>query len=286
MNAISVKGLTRTFNGFNLGPIDLNLPLGYIMGYVGRNGAGKTTTIQAILGNIVADGGEIEIFGHEMNRSSRDMMDGIGIINDECYFPDNFKIKEIIRTLIDFYPSFDTNRFESWVKRWNLPINKKVKTFSRGMKTKLMFAAVLSRDTQILLLDEATSGLDPVVRTEILEILQEYISDGQRSVLLSSHVISDIEKVADFITFIDNGQIVFSEKTDDLKEGYLMMKGQKSLLGLKENFIGYKESLYGIEGLIRKTDQNLFSGQGQVIFEKPTMDELVVNYIRGMKGAE
>ncbi|WP_243156271.1 ABC transporter ATP-binding protein [Clostridium sp. C2-6-12] len=199
MNALEIKNLSKKLKGFSLKNINLELPKGYILGYIGQNGAGKTTTIKLIMNQLKPDSGEIRVFGKEYEDDEAGYKDMIGFIGDECYFPICFTLKDIVNMLKDFYSSFDEIKFREYAERWDLPYKKKIKDFSKGMKAKLAFASVLSRDTKLLLLDEPTSGLDPVVRSEVLELLQEYISDGERSVIFSTHIMSDLEKITDYL---------------------------------------------------------------------------------------
>ncbi len=284
MYALEIKELNKNFGTFNLENINLKLPQGYILGYIGQNGAGKTTTIKLIMEQLKRDSGEITVFGKKYEENEIFYKDIIGYISDECYFPERFKTEDIIKTLRDFYKSFNEAKFKSYMNKWGLPQNKKIKDFSKGMKMKLMFASVLSRETKLLVLDEPTSGLDPVIRSEMLELLQEYISDGKRSVLFSTHIMSDLEKIADYLYFIDNGKTVFNDTKDNILESYLMVKGDKADLTaqLKEKLIGYKKSNIGFEGLINSRDRKYI--ENGLLIEKPSVDEIVIFHINGIKG--
>jgi len=182
-----------------------------------------------------------------------------------------------------FYPTFSEAKFKSFLNRWELPEKKKIKDFSKGMKMKLMFASVLSRETWLLILDEPTSGLDPVIRTQILELLQDYIADGGRSVLFSTHIMSDLEKIADYICFIDEGRIVFNDTKDNIIDRFYLVKGGVSQLtdGLQELLIGLKKSGVGFEGLISGRDKEAL-GPG-IMLEKPSIENIVVHYINGIR---
>lgn len=283
MDALEIKNLNKTFDGFNIKNINLSLSKGYILGYIGQNGAGKTTTIKLIMNQIKKDSGEIRIFGKEYNDDEAGYKNMIGFIGDECYFPTCFTLKDVIATMKDFYISFNEDKFREYVERWQLPYKKKIKEFSKGMKVKLSFASVLSRDTKLLLLDEPTSGLDPVIRSEILEILQEYIADGERSVLFSTHITSDLEKITDYLFFINKGEKVFYDTTENILESHLLVKGGIEDLTeeLREKLIGHKSSSYGFEGLISSKDKKYINEN--LLLEKPSMDEIIVFYIRGMR---
>ncbi|WP_017212539.1 ABC transporter ATP-binding protein [Clostridium beijerinckii] len=283
MNALEIKNLNKTFDGFELKNINLELPKGYILGYVGQNGAGKTTTIKLIMNQLKKDSGVIKVFSKSYEDGEEVYKDMIGFIGDECYFPINFTLKDVISTLKDFYTSFDESKFNDYAEKWNLPYKKKIKEFSKGMKVKLSFASILSRNTKLLLLDEPTSGLDPVVRNEVLEILQEYIADGEKSVLFSTHITSDLEKITDYLFFINNGEKVFYDITENVLESHLLVKGGLDDLTeeLKEKLIGYKSSNFGFEGLIDSKNREYISKD--LLVEKTSMDDIVIFYINGKR---
>lgn len=284
MYAIEINNLNKSFENFSLKNINLKLPEGYILGYVGQNGAGKTTTIKLIMDQLKRDSGEITVFGKSYEEDEITFKNTIGYVVDECYFPGEFKVKDVSDTMNSFYTSFDNQKFNTYIDKWELPKTKKVKEFSKGMKMKLMFASVLSRKTKLLVLDEPTSGLDPVFRSEVLELLQEYIEDGKKSVIFSTHIMSDLEKIADYLYFIDKGKIVFNDTIDNILESYLLIKGglEDLTVSLKTKLIGYKKSSIGFEGLIHSKDSH-YVGKGLLV-ENPSVDNIVVFYINGMKG--
>ena len=283
MNALEIRNLNKDLKGFSLKNIDLELPKGYILGYIGQNGAGKTTTIKLIMNQLKRDSGEIKVFGKEYEDDEVGYKDMIGFIGDECYFPTCFTLKDVINTLKDFYTSFDETKFKEYAEKWNLPYKKKIKEFSKGMKAKLSFASVLSRETKLLLLDEPTSGLDPVVRSEVLEILQDYIADGDKSVIFSTHITSDLEKITDYLYFINKGEKVFYDTTENILESHLVVKGGAEDLNeeVKEKLIGYKATHIGFEGLIYSKDREYLDEN--LLFERPSMDNIVVFYINGAR---
>lgn len=284
MYALEIKDLNKNFGTFNLKNINLKLPEGYILGYIGQNGAGKTTTIKLIMEQLKRDSGEIIVLGKNYTDDEIAFKDIIGYIADECYFPGCFTAQDVMDSLRGFYKSFDELKFKSYIDRWEISLNKKIKNFSKGMKMKLMFASVLSRETRLLVLDEPTSGLDPVIRSEILELLQEYISDGKRSVLFSTHIMSDLEKIADYLYFIDKGKIIFNDTKDNILEGYLLVKGGITDLTeqIREKLIGYKKSNVRFEGLIHSRDSKYI--EKGLLLEKPSVEDIVVFYINGMRG--
>ncbi|MHC1683820.1 MAG: ABC transporter ATP-binding protein [Clostridiaceae bacterium] len=284
MNALEIKNLNKSFGTFALENINLTLPKGYILGYIGQNGAGKTTTIKLIMEQLKRNSGEITVFGTTYKEDEISFKEIIGFIADECYFPGCFTVEDISASLKSFYQSFNELKFRSYIKKWELPEKRKIKDFSKGMKMKLMFASVLSRDTKLLLLDEPTSGLDPVIRSEILDILQEYISDGERSVLFSTHIMSDLERIADYLCFIEKGKTIFNDTKDDVMENYLLVKGGTADLTeeTREKLIGLKKSSFGFEGLIHSKDRKYL--EKDVLIEKPSVEEIVVFHINGVRG--
>ena len=285
MQALEIKNLTKNFKEFTLDNINLSLPKGYIMGYIGQNGAGKTTTIKLIMNHLKIDSGSISVFGQSYMDDEQTYKDMIGYIPDECMFPTMFTLKDITKLMSSFYSSFDQEKFKQLADKWNLSSTKKIKDYSKGMKMKLMFATVLCRKTKLLILDEPTSGLDPVMRSEILELLQEYISDGERSVIFSTHIVSDLEGIADYLTFIDSGKLIFSDTKDNVMEKFIIVKGDPKELTseLKSKMIGLKSTAYGFCGLTLKCNKALFSSGFAV--EGPSIDDIVVYHINGIRGA-
>ncbi len=280
MELLEVKNLSKHYKAFDLKDINFTLPKGYIMGYVGPNGSGKTTTLNMITDICKCTQGEIRIGGITCAEDAIAYKESIGYIGDEFYFPDNFRVKNIRRVLQNFYPAFSADKFNQFLRRWNLPEKKPIKDFSRGMKVMLMFASVLSRDTRLLVLDEATNGLDPVVRTEILELLQEYVMDGERSVIFSTHILSDLEQIADYIYFIHQGRTVLYDAKDELIESYLLVKGDRSEVSgeLEKALIGVIDNAYGFEALLPSDKAGLLGSQ--MHYEKPNIDQIVVHYIK------
>lgn len=283
MDILEVKNITKEFKNFMLRDIDFTLSAGYIMGYVGQNGAGKTTTLNSITHLLNADSGEIRINGITYDENSIAYKDSIGFIGDESYFPQEFTLKDVKSILKDFYPSFREKEFISMARDWNLPENKKIGEYSKGMKVKLMFANVLSRDTKLLILDEATNGLDPVVRNDVLKLLQEYIADGEKSVLFSTHILSDLEQIADYIFFINDGKKVLCDLKDEIVEKYVIVKGGNEDITdmLKKEMIGIVKTEVGFEGLL-ESEKAEYLSKGFII-EKPSIDQIVVHYIREMQ---
>ncbi len=280
MELLEVKNLSKHYKSFDLENINFTLPKGYIMGYVGQNGAGKSTTLNLIANICKYQEGEVYINGITCKEDAVAYKQCIGYVGDEFYFPDNFSVRNIRGVLGKFYPTFSKERFDGFLKKWELPEKKKIRDFSRGMKVKLMFASVLSRDTKLLILDEATNGLDPVVRAEILELLQEYIADGERSVLFSTHILNDLEQIADYIYFIHNGKTVLYDTKDEILESFLLVKGDADDLSkeLKDALIGVDNHAFGFTALLPSEKADLLTGK--MHFEKPNIDQIVIHHIK------
>lgn len=280
MNLLEVKGVYKSYQDFQMKDITFSLPKGYIMGYIGQNGAGKTTTINIIASLCKADKGEIIIDGLKYQDNPTLYKESIGYVGDEFYFPKEFKIKEVKSILRKFYQSFQEDTFQAYITKWGLPENKKIGEFSRGMKVKLMFASILARETKLLILDEATNGLDPVMREEILGILQAYIEDGEKSILFSTHVLNDLDQIADYIVFIDNGTILLKEPKDELLEHFLLIKGEEADLTPKQNkhLIGKTKQRYSFEAIIEADVAGEFGSR--FVFDKPSIDQIMLHFVK------
>lgn len=275
-NAIEVNKLCKDYEDFSLNNISFSLPAGYIMGFVGQNGSGKTTTIRLILNMTARSNGNIRIFEMDNILEEQKIKQGIAVVLDDIFFVENWKVYEVGKAVKGFYDNWDSTLFHQYLNSFNLPINKKVKDLSRGMKMKLMLAVAMSHDAKLLILDEPTSGLDPIARDELLEILSAYISDGQRSVLFSTHITSDLEKIADYITLIDKGNIFYTGTKDDLLESFYVIKGGLDELTnkIQEKIIGITTHNTGFTGLMPASEVKDLSKN--IIIEISTIDEILV----------
>lgn len=253
MNAIEIKGLEKRYDGFQLGSFDLTLPSGCIMGLVGENGAGKSTTIKLIMNAIGRDAGEISVLGAD-NRSAgfRNIKEDIGVVLDEAYFPEVMSARNVGKVMALTYKNWDSAAFEGYLKKFSLAPDKIIKDYSRGMRMKLAIAAALSHGAKLLILDEATSGLDPMARDELLDIFNDFTRDENCSILLSSHIVSDLEKICDYIAFLHKGRLVLCEEKDRLLEEYVLIRlPEERLRELpEESIISRRASGYGTEALV------------------------------------
>lgn len=280
MELLEVRNVSKHYKNFRLENIDFVLPKGYIMGYVGQNGAGKSTTLNIIINICKSTEGEVYVDGVSYKDDTIHYKECIGYIGSDFYYPNNFTVKNIRGLLKNFYTTFSVEKFDKMLQKWKLSDKMKVKDFSQGMKVKLMFASVLARDTRLLVLDEATNGLDPVARAEMLKLLQEYIADGERSVIFSTHILSDLEQIADYIYFIHDGRKVLYDTKDELLENYLLVKGERRAitLQLQKELIGIVDNAYGFEAILPSDKADLLTNEFH--FEKPTIDEIVIHYIK------
>ena len=277
--AIEVKGLTKKFDDFVLGTIDLRIPRGTIVGYIGQNGAGKSTTIKLLLGLLRADYGEINILGENSTRDV-EIKDKIGVVFDDLYLPQELNAIQAEKFCSKVYKSWDKKRFFELKNEFNLPDKKIIKNYSRGMKMKLGVAMALSHHAELLILDEATSGLDPIIRDEILDILLDFMQDEKHTILISSHILSDLEKVSDYIAFIDNGKLLFFEGKDELKDKYALcsLSNEEANNLDRSIVVGRRVHTFGQDLLIIK-DQ---APKG-IDLQKPTIEDIMIYFVRGDK---
>lgn len=275
MNAVEVKELTKKFKGFTLDHVSFSLPAGCIMGLVGENGAGKSTTLKLLLNMIQKDSGRITILGKDEKSIDKNE---IGVVFDECRFHESFTAKDINQVLKSIFQRWNEPQFFDYLNRFEVPSNKKLKEFSRGMKMKISIAAAVSHDAKLLLLDEPTSTLDPVVRDEMLDIFYDFISDEQHSIIISSHIVSDLEKVCDYIAFMHKGKMILCEEKDRLlQECRLAQMSEAEFSAIdKDEIIGSRKTPFGITAVIRK------AAAAQIRNTQPiNLEDLFVYMIRG-----
>lgn len=251
MNALELRGVTRTLGDFKLGPLDLTLPQGCILGLIGKNGAGKSTTIKLILEMLRMEAGTIRVLGSDDLTGIRAEL---GVVPDTVGLPLCLTAKQAGKVMAGIYKNWDGSLYDSLLRRLEVPRDKKFKDLSKGMRMKLGIAMAMSHDAKLLILDEATAGLDPVVRDQVLDLLMEFTRQEDRSVLLSSHIVSDLEKVCDYIAFLDKGQLLLFEEKDALREQYAVARVPREALAEMEPgcILGKRESPYGAEVLLRR----------------------------------
>lgn len=279
-NYLEVQNVKKSFGNFTLENISFSLPKGYIMGIVGANGAGKTTTIKLILNMLEKDNGNIKVFGLDSVEQERQLKQNVGVVFDSNPFVDEWTIAETEKAISPFYSTWKHDVFSDMLQRFHLSSKAKVGKLSRGMQMKLMLACAFSHDAKLLILDEPTSGLDPLARDELLEMLQEYIKNGDKSVLFSTHITTDLQRVADYITLLANGKLIFTGEMDDLLHKYRVIKGAPNELTpeLSKDIIGLRKTDIGFEGLVSTSTAQKYKGY---ISDVPTIDEVVIYISKG-----
>ena len=274
MNAIDIRGITKQYRDFTLGPLDLALPMGCVLGLVGENGAGKSTTIRLIMNAVSRDGGEVQVMGlNNLSPEFREMKEDIGVVLDETCVPEFITARQLGKILSGAYRNWDEAAYNSWLNRFQLPPNKKYKEYSRGMTMKLGIAAALSHGAKLLLLDEATSGLDPMVREELLEVFADFAAQDDHAVLISSHIVSDLEKICDYIAFIHKGKLMLCEEKDMLLERYGLLKCSPQELAAIDPAIihGKRIGEYGAEALVDRD-----RAPRDLLVERPTLEDIIL----------
>ncbi|SOB93388.1 ABC-2 type transport system ATP-binding protein [Ureibacillus xyleni] len=277
--AIEVFNLRKNFNQFHLNDVSFTLPTGTIMGFVGENGAGKTTTIKCILNLLKKDSGTIQLFGLDAKDDNLTIKERIGVVFDDIHFPDMLSAQQINKFLQETYQNWDRQYYFDLLTQLKVPIHKPIKELSRGMKMKLSITIALAHHPQLLILDEPTSGLDPIVRDEILDLFLQFMQDENNSILFSSHITSDLEKIADYITFIHEGEILFSENKDVLLYELGIWKGSKEqALDLPSDAkIRTRASAFGVEILVKR---NEVSSAFQL--DQPTIEDIMLFFVKGV----
>ena len=274
MLALDVRRLNKKYPNFQLKDVSFQLEQGYIMGFIGANGAGKTTTLKSILNMIRADSGEVRIMGKNIAEHELELKQEIGFAFGGTDFYTRSKLKTLTGVIKTFYANWDDAAYSGYLRRFKLDENKKVAELSTGMKVKYSVALALSHGAKVLILDEPTSGLDPVARDDLLDLFQELVMGGDISILFSTHITSDLEKCADYITYIANGRIIGSSDKEQFKESYRLLNGSEShLIQVKDRLISYKVNSFGFTGLIRSEDFDPSSGIQAVT---PSLEEIMI----------
>lgn len=285
MNSVEINGLTKHYGGFSMSDVSFEVPKGYITGLIGPNGAGKSTIIKAIMGMVIPEKGSITVLGQDTSADQGAYKQDIGYISDENIYYDYLSMEQMKRIFAPFYSRFDEEAFDKYMNLFELPKRKKIKDCSKGMKMKYAIALALSHHPSLLIMDEPTAGLDPVFRRELLDLLAEYILDEQNTILFSTHLTTDLDRVADYVTFLNRGRLVFADSKDEVLESYFIVKGSKDLLDsdVRKALIGIRETGVGFEGLgkDRQAMQELFGDN--VLFEQPSLEEIMYFTAKGGK---
>ncbi len=281
-NILEIRELSKDYGDFVLDKISFSLPRGVIMGLIGENGAGKSTTINCILNEIQKSSGTIRIFGKDHSTDEIEIKDKLGVVFDENHFPDIFTPEEIGKFMSGIYSAWEWQLYHQFLEKFELPKDKKIKDFSKGMKVKLAFAVALSHNAELLILDEATSGLDPIIRDDVLDMLIDFVQDESHSVLVSSHITSDLEKVAEYITFIHKGKLIFMQDKDTLIDNYGIISCGAAVFDTinKSEVIAYRKEDYQFKVLVNNRTKAAKQYPNAIV-SPATIEEIMLFYIKG-----
>ncbi|MDE7365987.1 MAG: ABC transporter ATP-binding protein [Lachnospiraceae bacterium] len=283
-NILELHQISKTFpkSNFTLDNLSFSIPYGSIMGFVGENGAGKTTTLGCILNTVAKDNGTVKLFGREMLDADTDMREKIGVVYDGDNFPVYWTAKQLSKVMEGLYTQWDDALFQNYLEIFHIPAGQKIKYYSKGMTMKLAIAAALSHHPQLLILDEATSGLDPVMRDEMLDVFLEFVQEEDHSILLSSHITSDLEKIADYITFIHNGKLIMTVSKNDLVYNYAVLRCKESqyLTLDPEDILAYRRRDFQIDVLVAngKEAERKYKG---IVADHVSVDEIMLLLVKG-----
>lgn len=282
MNALEIKNISKTYKNFKLDDISFVLPCGHIMGLIGENGAGKSTIINCILDIIEKDSGSISVLGQKNDKNNVSLKENIGVVLDASDVYDNYTVKQVENIMKDVYKQWNHEVYDYYIQKFALPLNKMIKDFSRGMKMKMAITIALSHQPKLLILDEATSGLDPIMRDEILDVFMEFVQDENHAILLSSHISSDLEKIADYITFIHEGKLILSTSKDELIYEYSLMKCRNDEFDKieKEDIIRYRIKTYEVEILVKDREKKAKKYLNCIV-DPTKLDDIMMLYVKG-----
>lgn len=279
---ISLHNVTKHFKGFSIKNVDLKVKQGFVTGFIGANGAGKTTTIKLIMNVLRPDTGDVKVFGLDYKTHEKAIKDRIGFVYDSNVYFEGLNLKDIRRIVGPAYKEWDDRLFYRYVEQFELPLNKAMKTFSKGMQMKASLALALSHNAELIIMDEPTAGLDPIFRRELLDLLQEILLEGNRTIFFSTHITSDLNRIADYIAFMQNGELVFNQSIHDIKENYALVKGGKALLDrdTEKAFIHVRRLSTGFEALTDNVREvNKIFGES-VVIEQVTLEDIMF-YMKG-----
>ncbi len=284
-NVIELQHVDKSFDGFKLRDFSLNVKKGFVTGFIGGNGVGKSTTIKLIMNLLQPDNGTVKIFGMNYKQNEKEIKQRIGFVFDENVFYEHLTLAEMKKIIQPAYKNWDDQLFDRYVRKFELPLNKKIKAFSKGMMMKASLTVALSHHAELIIMDEPTSGLDPIFRREFLDILHYLMEDEEKTIFFSTHITADLDRIADYITFIDKGTHIFTKEANQIEEQYAIVKGEKELLDAdtKKEFIAIRKSNHGFEALTANKARIEEVFGGMVVTEKPSLEDIMF-YTK--KGAE
>lgn len=284
-NILELNHVSKVFKNFALQDVSFSLKKGYIMGFIGPNGAGKSTMLRCIMDLVHIDSGEIKLFGIDYHNNMEDLKQRIGFVYDQDVFFEDLTVEKNKRIISSFYNQWDDEAFYRYIKDFEVPLSKPMKSLSKGTKMKFALAVALSHHAELIIMDEPTSGLDPIFRKELLDILLEVIQDENKAIFFSTHIITDLEQVSDYITFIYDGKILLCEETEALMDNYIVVKGSRSQ---KEEVkeckpISMKETSLGFEAFIKSSETNQIDPKLNLSMDRPTLEEIMYYLVKSQK---
>lgn len=286
-NVVELKNVTKRFKGFSVNHINLQVKQGFVTGFIGANGAGKSTTIKTMMNLLRPDAGEVKLFGLDYKTHEKEIKQRIGFVYDGNIFFEGLNLKDIKRIVAPAYKRWDDTIFYQYVEQFELPLNKAIKTFSKGMQMKASLAIALSHHAELIIMDEPTAGLDPIFRRELLDLLQELMVDGNRTIFFSTHITTDLDRIADYIAFIQKGELVFNQSIHDVAENYALVKGELNLLDrdTEKAFVHVHRASTGFEALTDniKAAKNIFGDT--VIIERASLEDIMYYFKGGIHHA-
>lgn len=281
-NVIEMNGVTKQFNDFTLRNIHLEVKKGFITGFIGANGAGKSTTIKLMMNLLKPDAGVIELFGMSYQSNEKAIKQRIGFVHDANMFYEGLNLKDVRRMIGPAYTDWDDRLFFEYIDRFRLPLHKPLKTFSKGMQMKASLAVALSHHAELIIMDEPTSGLDPIFRRELMDLLQEIMTNEDKTIFFSTHITSDLERISDYVAFIDEGELIFNQPSHKIEEHYKLVKGPTCLLDAdtKRPFINLRTNQTGFEALTNNVQEveDIF---GHSVVIEPASLESIMYYVKG-----
>ncbi|MGE7625398.1 ABC transporter ATP-binding protein [Viridibacillus sp. NPDC096237] len=281
-NVVELKNVTKKFKGFSVKNINLQVKQGFVTGFIGANGAGKSTTIKMMMNLLKPDAGEVKLFGLDYKTHEKAIKERIGFVYDGNIFFEGLNLKDIKRIVAPAYKQWDDTLFYQYVEQFKLPLNKAIKTFSKGMQMKASLAIALSHHAELIIMDEPTAGLDPIFRRELLDLLQELMIEANRTIFFSTHITTDLDRIADYIAFMQNGELVFNQSIHDLAENYALVKGGMDLLDrdTEKDFVHIHRSSTGFEALTDNIKEVKNTFGDTVVIERPSLEDIMY-YLKG-----
>ncbi|UTR13050.1 ABC transporter ATP-binding protein [Evansella sp. LMS18] len=281
-NVVELKNITKNLKGFSVKNINMQVKQGFITGFIGANGAGKSTTIKMMMNLLRPDTGDVKLFGLDYRTHEKEIKERIGFVYDGNVFFDGLNLKDIKRIVGPAYKKWDDTLFYKYVDQFRLPLNKPIKTFSKGMQMKASLALALSHDAELIIMDEPTAGLDPIFRRELLDLLQEIMLDGRRTIFFSTHITTDLDRIADYIAFLQNGELIFNQSIDDVANNYALVKGELGLLDrdTEKAFVDIHRAPTGFEALTDNVKAVKKTFGESVVIERASLEDIMY-YMKG-----